>query len=115
MDGQTDMTSPICVRFMHIVQRTHKREMLLLSNYALEYAIRKIQENKQELKMNGTHQLLVYAADDNLLGQNINIIKQNADVLLDVNREVGLEVNAQKTNTRIYSCLIIRLQHKIII
>jgi hypothetical protein len=49
----------------------------LLFNFALEYAIRKIQENQVGLKLNGKHQLLAYANDVDLLRNNIDTVKKN--------------------------------------
>jgi hypothetical protein len=49
------------------------------------------------LKLNGTHQLLFHADDVNLLGDNIDAIKRNTQTLIDFSKEVGLEVNTEKT------------------
>jgi hypothetical protein len=81
----------------------------LIFNFALEYVIRKVQENQMGLEVNGTHQLLVYA-DMNLLGCNIDTIKKNTGNSIDPNKEVGLEVNAEKT---ICCHLVTRMQGKI--
>jgi hypothetical protein len=69
----------------------------LFFNFVLDYAIRKIQEDQEGLKLNWIHQLLAYADDVNREEGNINIIKKNTEVLLDATNEVGLEVNAEKT------------------
>jgi hypothetical protein len=42
------------------------------------------------LKLNGTHQLLAFADDVNLLGDNIETINRNTETLTDTSKEVGL-------------------------
>jgi hypothetical protein len=69
----------------------------LLFNFALEYAVRKGQENQVGLKLNFTHQLLAYADDVNLLEDNIDTLNKNMETLIDASKEVGLEINVEKT------------------
>ncbi|KAJ4449132.1 hypothetical protein ANN_00527 [Periplaneta americana] len=71
----------------------------LFFNFALEYAIRKVQDNREGLELNELHQLLVYADDMNMLGEN----SQNAEILLEGSKAIGLEVNPEKTKYMIMS------------
>jgi hypothetical protein len=75
----------------------------LLFTFALEYAIRKVRENQGGLKLNGTHQLLAYADDVNLLGDDTNTINRNTETLTDVSKEVAIEVTREKTKYMLVS------------
>ena len=72
-------------------------------NFALEYAIRRVQVNQDALKLNDTHQLLAYADDVNILGGSTHTVKENAEALVVATKEIGLEVNADKTKYMIMS------------
>jgi hypothetical protein len=72
-------------------------------NVALEYAIRNVQENQMGLKLNGTHQLRAYADDVNLPRHNIDNIKKKAETVIDAGKEVGLEINIEKTKYMLLS------------
>ena len=48
-------------------------------------------------KLNGTHQVLAYTDDVNILGGSIHILKEDAEDLVAATREIGLEVIADKT------------------
>jgi hypothetical protein len=53
--------------------------------------------------LNGTYQLLAYADDVNLLGDNIDTINKTG-TLIDAAKEVGLEVNIEQTKYMLLSC-----------
>jgi hypothetical protein len=54
----------------------------LLFNFALEYAIRRVQIIQYGLKLNGTYQILLHADDVNVLGRVIHGIKKETEAFL---------------------------------
>jgi len=78
----------------------------MLFNFALEYAIRRVQVNQGGLKLNGTHQLLAYADDVNILGGSIHTLMQ---AIVAASREIGLEVLIKLST---WSRLEIRMQEE---
>jgi len=77
-------------------------------NFALEYAIRRVQVNQDGLRLSSTRQFLAYADDVNILGGSIRTLKENAEALVAATREIGLDVSADST----WSCLEIRMQEE---
>ena len=75
----------------------------LFFNFALEYAIRRVQVNQDGFKLKGTHQLLAYANDVNILGGSVHTVRENAESLVVATKEIGLEVNADKTKYMVMS------------
>jgi hypothetical protein len=69
----------------------------LFFNFALEYAIKRVQANQDGLNLNGTHQLLAYAVDVNILEGSVHTVNENAETLVVATKENRLEVNADKT------------------
>jgi len=69
----------------------------------LEYAIRRVQVKQDGLKLNGTHQLLVFAVDVNMLGGSVHTIEKNAESLVVASMQVGLDVNADKMKYMVMS------------
>jgi hypothetical protein len=55
------------------------------------------------LILNGTHQLLAYADDVNILGGSVHTVKENAEALVVASKETGLEANVDKTKNTVMS------------
>ena len=69
----------------------------LLFNFALVCVIRRVQVSQDGLKLNGTHQLFVYAYGVNIFGGSVRTVMKNTGTLVVVIKDIGLEVNADKT------------------
>ena len=63
---------------------------------------------KYVLKLNGTHQLLAYADDVNIMGGSVHTVGENGEALLVATKEIGIEVNAN--NTQYMVCFGIKMQ-----
>jgi hypothetical protein len=76
--------------------------------------INKVQEKQVGLKSDGTHQLLVYADDVNLLGDKLDITEESTKALIEAtsSKEVGLDVNTEKAKYML-SHHVTRMQGKI--
>ena len=59
--------------------------------------------NQDGLKLNGTLQLLVSADDVNILGGSVHTVKKNAEALVVASKEIGIEVNVDKTKYMVMS------------
>ena len=51
----------------------------------------------------GKHQLLVYADDVNMLGENLQTIRENIEIFIKASKDIGLEVNSENTKYMITS------------
>jgi hypothetical protein len=80
--------------------RTHT----IAFNFTSEYTIRRAQENQDGLKLIGTHQLLAYADDIDIVGENIHTIKKNTEAVLGGSKEVGQEASPEKTKYILMPC-----------
>ena len=75
----------------------------LLFNFALEYAIRRVQEKIIGMELTRKHHHLVYADDVNMLGENLQTVRENSKIFLKASKDIGLEVNSEKTKYMITS------------
>jgi len=90
---------------MFLIKNVLKKNVLLplLFHFASEYAIRRVQVKQNGLKLNGTHQHLVYVDDVNILGGRKHTIEKKTEALVFASKETGLEANANKTKYMVMS------------
>jgi len=90
-----------------------QRDVLLplLFDFALECSIRRVKVDQKSLKLIGSHQLLVYNDDLNVLGASICTVRECTEASVFVSNDIGLKLNDRRLN--IWSCLETSMQCKI--
>ena len=76
----------------------------LLFNFFLNYAITRVHVIQEGLKLNGIHQLLVYADEVNILGGSVYTVKKKTEALLVASKENGIKVSVEKSKYMVMSC-----------
>ena len=69
----------------------------LLLKFSLEYVIRRVQENRIGLQLNGKDQLLVCANDASMLGENLQTVNENMEIFIKASNDICLEENSEMT------------------
>ena len=75
----------------------------MLFNFALEYAIRRVQENRIGLELNGKHQLFDCADEVNVVGENLQTAREKTEIFIKASKDIGLKLNSEKTQYMIIS------------
>jgi hypothetical protein len=75
----------------------------LFLNFALEFAIKRVQVIQDGLKLNCADQILVYVDDINILKGSVHTIQKYKEALIVASKEAGLEVNADTTEYMVMS------------
>ena len=60
----------------------------LFFKFAFYFTIRRVEVNQDGLKLNGALQLLVYADDVNILGGSVRTLKENAEALIVISKDI---------------------------
>ena len=66
-------------------------------NWAVEYAVKRVQLHQDDLKLYDTQQRLVYADDVTIFGSSIHSVEKNTEALVVAGKEIWLQINADKT------------------